>query len=836
MRDLRYAIRLLLKAPVFAITAVATLALCIGANTAIYTVVDRVLLRPLPYPQPERLAMVVTRFSRGDIGEGQTGATWEALERGVTSVELATTAGSGFGSIGVNMVVGAHAEYVKQERVSKTYFRVLGIVPMRGREFTADEDRPNGPAAAILSHSLWVRAFNADPNVVGRSMTLRGEPYTIVGVMPEGFTTGAPIDVWTPVRPCATCEGGGQNYEIIARLKPGVSWAHADAEIAGAAQTVIDDIYRRSDRPVAHETIVPLQQGETDQVRQPILILWGAVGVVLLIGCVNIAGLLLARGAARAPEIATRIALGGGRAVIVRQLLTENLVLAALGGAAGTLLGYAGSRAFATLLQDAFGVAPAGIGLDARVLAITAAIALGTSLVFGLVPALQASGVNLRATLIESGSASIAGASRGWPRRLLVVAEVALGVVLLVGAGLLIRSFDRLMNLRAGFDPAHVMTATLSLQDARYQGPEQVRRFFDASLARMREINGVEQAAAALTLPYERALNTGARWVGAKQGADVIGIMNQTYVTPGYFETLRIPVVRGRVFTDADASGAMLVMVVNQAFVQRYSPDQEALGRQIASRSGPVTIVGIVGDVQQKRSFGNEGPVAAQPASYIPVAQTDASYLKIVHTWFSPSWFVRLHPPALARMPASYGEIRRSAFGAKAEGEHPGIVNEMQRAVEAIDPLLPFAKFRTLDDVRSEAVATERAQTVLLTALAALALLLAAVGLYGLVANSVAERTRELGIRLALGATSAQAVAAAAGPGLALAGAGVVVGGVAARFFATLLRHLVWGISTTDAATFAAAIVMVLSVAGIAVLVPALRIVRLNPLRALRQA
>ena len=319
----------------------------------------------------------------------------------------------------------------------------------------------------------------------------------------------------------------------------------------------------------------------------------------------------MARGVARAPEVATRIALGGGRWAIVRQLLTESVVLAALGGAAGVLLGYGGLRAFATLLENAFGVAPTRIGLDARVLAITSLSALGTSVVFGFVPALQATGVNLRATLVDSGSGSIAGAARSWPRRVLVVAEVALGVVLLVGAGLLIRSFERLATLRAGFDPSQVMTATLSLQDARYQTPEKVNQFFDASLSRMQQIPGVENAAASLTLPYERALNLGARWVGAKPGAETIPIMNQTYVTPWYFQTLRIPVIRGRVFTEADVASAAPVIVVNQAFVARSSPDQDPIGRQIAGGGVARTIVGIVGDVQQKAGWGNFGPVGA---------------------------------------------------------------------------------------------------------------------------------------------------------------------------------------------------------------------------------
>jgi len=709
MRDLRYAVRVLLKGPVFAVTAILTLALCIGANTAIYTVVDRVLLRPLPYPQPERLAQVMTHFDRhGDDEGGQTGGTWEVLRNGVTSLDLATTSG-GFGSTGVNLVVGDHPEYVKQQRVSAGYFHVLGVAPALGREFNADEDRPNGIAAAVLSHALWMRLFKGDVSAIGRTVTLRGEPHTIVGVMPDGFTGGELIDVWTPVRPCRTCEGGGQNYGIIARLKPGMSWAQADAEVAAVGQPAMNDLYRSS-RNAARLRIIPLQRGETQDVRQPILILWGAVAVVLLIGCVNIAGLLMARGVARAPEIATRIALGGGRSTIVRQLLTENLVLAACGGAAGIGLGYAGSRIFASLLEDAVGVT-GDVGLDGRVLAMTAAVALGTSLVFGLLPALQATRVNLRETLVDAGSPSIAGAARSWPRRALVVTEVALGVVLLVGAGLLIRTFEHLITLRAGFDGTHVMTATLSLQDVRYQTVAKVNALFEQSVAKMRVVPGVESAAVCLTLPYERALNTGGRWIAAKPGAEQIQIMNMTYVTPAYFDTLRIPVLRGRVFTDADAAGAAPVIVVNQAFVRRYSSDEDPIGRQIASHGGPMTIVGIVGDIQQKAGFGNYGPLGTMPATYIPAGQTNAAFLKMVHTWFSPSWFVRLTTP------------------------RPDITADMQRAVQSIDPLMPFATFRTIDEVRGRAVATQRAQAMLLATLAGLALLLAAVGLAGLVAN-----------------------------------------------------------------------------------------------------
>jgi predicted permease len=625
--------------------------------------------------------------------------------------------------------------------------------------------------------------------------------------MPRGFTSGSPVDVWTPLQPSRRGEGGGQNYAIVARLHDGVTWAQADAEFAAAGQAAMDDLYRAaaSANNRARVHLLPLQEGETQQVRQPILILWAAVAAVLLIGCVNIAGLLMARGVARAPEIATRMELGGGSGAIVRKMMTESLVLAASGGALGIAIGAAASQVFTTILEDAFG-ATGEAALDLRVLAISSAIALGTSVAFGLLPALQASGVNLRETLSASGSRSIAGAARGWPRRVMVVAEVALGVVLLVGAGLLARSFSYLVNQRAGFDGTHVMTATLSLQDARYQDATHINQLFDRTLDRMRTTPGVEQAAVALTLPYERALNNGFRWT---QAGDT-HLANMTYVTPGYFETLRVPLLRGRAFTAADGADAAAVVIANDAFVRRYSPDQDPLGRPVFSAGKARTIVGIAGDIPTKALFGSFGPVAAAPALYVPAAQVSDSLFALVHTWFSPSWFVRT------------------------TGDPPTVTADMQRAVQAVDPLLPFAKFRTFDEVRSEAVATPRAQAMLLGALAALALLLAAIGLYGLVANSVAERTRELGIRMALGASAGRAMLAAATPGLVMAIAGLAIGLLAARGFAAALRRLIWGVTTDDPLTFVVAAVAMIVVASIAAIVPALRIARLNPVSALR--
>jgi predicted permease len=805
MRDLRYAVRVLWKAPVFTGAVVLTLALCIGANTAIFTVVDRVLLRPLPYPQPDRLIQVITYSDEGGEQSGQTGTTWEALRDNVTTLDLAVTVG---GSQGVNLVAHDRPEYVKQHRISAGFFRVLGVAPEIGREFTADEDRPNGPAVAVLSHPLWMRLFNGDRTAIGRAITLRGEPVTIIGVMPAAFTSGTPADVWTPVRPCRTCEGGGHNYRVVGRLKSGMTPSRADVELLSIGDPILRTMYRGNSR--VHLRVQPLQRAQTDDVRQPLVILWAAVGVVLLIGCVNIAGLLLARASARGTEIATRIAIGGSRSAIVRQLLAESVVLAACGGICGIAVGYASSRLFGRLLQDAFGVA-GEIGLDARVLTICGASALVTSVVFGLVPALQASRVNLRETLVESGSNAVAGAARSWPRRALVVVEVALGVMLLVGAGLLLRTFEHLMNLRAGFDSAHVMTATLSLQDARYRSAAKVNQLFDRTIDNMRRVAGVENAAVCLTLPYERALNEGARWIGNTSGSDVIGIMNQTYVTPGYFDTLRIPVIRGRVFTEADTASGRPVIVVNQAFVRKYSADVDPIGRQMGSPASPRTIVGVVGDIQQQAGWGSFGPLGTMAAAYIPAAQTSDAFLAMVHTWFSPNWVVRM------------------------AGPQQGVAAAMQHAVQSVDPLLPFAKFRTLEGVRGETVAKQRAQAVLLGSLATLALLLAAIGLYGLVANSVADRTRELGIRIALGATPAATVRVAATPGIAFGAVGVAIGLALARTSSSVLGHLVWGITVSDPLTYLTAAVVVMVVATLAALVPSLRILKLNPIRALRQ-
>ena len=546
--DLKYGWRQLIKAPGFSITAVLTLALAIGANTAVFSLVDAVLLKSLPYPEPERLGTMGGIFTRDGVeinrersGMAITGAGWEALKGQAASVDAALYGGL---TSPVSLVAQSRTISVEPQRISAGYFRVLGVPPVIGREFTPEEDVAGGPALAILSDRLWRSAFNGDPAVVGQSVMLKAEPHVVVGVMPPAFRSNVDADLWTPLRPSRTGEGAGNNYGVVARLKHGVDWPQASGE-AGAA--VDSSMTRRTsaDGVTLSHALMPLQEMMARDVRLPLLLLSAAVGVVLLVACVNLAGLLLARAGRRTREIATRLAVGGDRRAVMRQLLIESLMLAVIGGLAGLAIGAAaleGLKATATnLLLTPWGQA----ALDGRVLSVTFALTMLTAVLFGLVPAVQATRVDLQAALSEGGTRAVAGGAKGWPRRLLVVAEVALGVVMLVGAGLLIRTFVYLETLPAGFDPRNVVAVSASLEDARYEKHDSVEQLFARSLERLRAMPGVEATAISLGLPYERILNMGARIVNGQERSDFI-FTTATYVTPGYFETLGLPLTGGR--------------------------------------------------------------------------------------------------------------------------------------------------------------------------------------------------------------------------------------------------------------------------------------------------
>ncbi len=806
-RDFRYAVRVLRKSPAFTIAAVSTLALCIGANTAIFSVVDAVMFRPLPYPAPDRLA-AVTRFwyEKNASGENtpQSGRVFEAVRDGATNLDVAAYS---YGLNGVNVAADHRVEYVRQQRVSANFFHVLGVAPLIGREFSTTEDRAGGPPVTVLSYALWRRVFNGNPAIVGQAVMLRGEPYTIVGVMPRQFDSGQPADLWTPLRPSRHGEGEGTNYRVVARLHPGVTWAQADAQVEAIGAPILRE-RRTIDR--VRLGLISLQRGHSEDVRRPLLVFWAAVGLVLIIGCVNIAGLLLARAAGRTREMATRMALGSGRSALLRQLLAESLLVGVCGGICGAFLGWLGLSGLKYLGQDS-PILWNTVRLDFRVLAATAGVSIVAGLLFGVYPAIVATRQEIRAALGEAGR-GVAGSRNPWPRRLLVTGEIALGIVLLVGAGLLIRTFAHLRGLNPGFDAHNVISAQLSLQDARYTTAERINLLFDRSLARMREIPGVESAAVALSLPYERALNTGFQLMERPHSDNDSTLTNYFYITPDYFRTLRIPLLRGRVFTPADTRTSAQVAVVSEAFVTNYMRGANPVGMHLDLGGGEHReIVGVVGDIQQKSGWGEDrGPVSAMPDVYVPAAQTDDKFMQVAHTWFAPSWIVRTN------------------------GSSEGLIAGMQRALESVDPQIPFAGFHSMDDVRYRALAEERFEAVLLGSLAGLALLLAAVGVYGLIANSVAERTRELGIRLALGASLSQAMRAVALPGIALALAGIAAGSILAVFASRVLQHLIWGVRAGDPLTFVAAGAGLLAVAAAASFIPALRVTRLNPADTLR--
>jgi predicted permease len=457
------------------------------------------------------------------------------------------------------------------------------------------------------------------------------------------------------------------------------------------------------------------------------------------------------------------------------------------------------------MASDTFGIWQT-VGLDWRVLAVSATLAFGTALLFGLFPAFHASRVDVHAALIESGTRGVAGTASRWPRRFLVAGEVAMGVVLLTGAGLMIRTLAHLRGLNPGFDPRNVITARLSLQDARYRTPESVNRLFDQTLSRIKELPGVESAAVVLGLPYERVLNTGFRFPGESRSR----ITNLCYATPEFFQTMRIPVLRGRVFSSADRADTQSVLVVNDEWVRTYLKGKDPIGAHVIQGREESVIIGVVSSVLQRPGWGNSGPLAPTPEMYMPATQAGAGFFALVHTWFSPSWVVRTSGPVT------------------------GAIGGIQRAVEAVDPLLPIAGFKSMNEVQSSSVSYQRFLVILLGGLAALAVILAAVGIYGLVANSVAERTRELGIRMALGASAGQAIKTIMLPGVFLALVGAVIGAGLARAAVQLLRTLLWGVSVTDPATFVAAGAGLVLVAGLAGVIPALRIMRMDPGETLR--
>lgn len=807
-RDLRFAARILRKSPGFTLTAVLTLALGIGANTAVFSVVDAVLLRPFPYPSPDRLGSLTTvykaRTRQGvltDTFSDQDGQTWQMVRDNAHGLDSAV-----FSDMSSTVNIGGpdQVRYVRQQRVGSGFFRVLGINPIVGREFTRTEDTVGGPKVAIISYGLWKSALHGDRSLLNRPILLRGEPYVIIGVMPPGFKTPALADVWTPLRPSTQGEGANPNYQIITRLKPGISWPQAISEIEAIGEQRVRMIHFDPGES-ARITLLPLEEAWSKEIRTPVLLLWCAVGVVLIICCINIAGLMLVRGAARRHEIATRMAVGGGRAQVVRQLLVESLLLSLISGAAGLAAGYIGITGLKIAARQSLNVWQ-DMGLDARVFTCAFAITVLATILFSLYPALEASRVDLRASLADAGGRSVAGVRNLWPRRILIVGEVALGLVLLVAAGLLVRSYFFLRNEAQGFDATNVVTATLPLQDARYQTNQKVNLLFDQTLSRIRSLPGIESAAFGMSLPYERGLNTVAKLPGGP-GKDT----TLTYVTPDYFRVLRIPILEGRVFSDFDRQQSKRVVILNQTFARVFFGKQDPLGKSVLNDNHPSEIVGVVADLPAL-GLGSLGeyhaPVTPIPTIFVPASQIVS--FELLNTWFTPSCLVRSSAP------------------------EPVVIASMQKAMKSVDPLLPFAEFRTIGKIKSAALARQQFQAMLMAALAGLSLLLAAVGIYGLIAQSVFERTREFGIRIAVGATNWHAAWSAMRPAIVLTSSGCLIGIVASLGTVHLMRSLIWGVSPADPGTFAGTAALLFFVSIVASFVPALRILRMDCAAVLR--
>jgi predicted permease len=818
-RNLIYAARQLRKSPAFTITVLATLALCIGANAAIYSIVDALFFRPLPYPDPDRLVMLGTMERQGSASNfenGQDGREWQMVRDHASLLNSAVYGGTN----GVNLFAGGHVEYVQEQRVGANFFRVLGVPLLRGRELTPHEDVPGGPALVVLSHGVWQRVFHGDASIVGRTIDLRGAPYTVIGIMPAGFRTDSPADVWTPLHPSTNGEGGGTNYSIIARLKPGVALAEANGQLASIMRPMFNEMHLPANRSI-EEHALPLQTGRTVDLQSKVRLMWAAVVLVLLIGCVNIAGILLARSTARSREIATRMALGAGRVSIIGQLLAESLLLALGGGIIGILIGYFALKALAQVTATWSGFMAQQsfsfdifhpVELDLRVVGITIAIALFTSILFGLFPAIEATSLDLRSSLVEGGRGATTG-RRKWLRQALVFAEVALGVVLVITAGLLIRTLSTLLDLSPGFNPNHVMTASLSLEDERYSTTAAGVHLFSNTLDRIRQIPGVESAAVTLSLPFDRPLNDMVQQISGREPTIAENITDLTWATSGLFETLQTPLLRGRTFTDADNAAAAKVAVVNRAFIARFlNGNTEALGTTLRIEGVDWHIVGVVADVQERNAWSSAyAPIAGFAQVYLPVAQVPDKLFSGANIWFSPSFVVRMR------------------------GTVAGLPDAMRRALQAVDPRLPFSSFHSMSEVRGASVADQRYQAVLFSSLAILALVLATLGVYGLIAQSVAERRREMGIRLALGATTEKIVRTAAAPGIILSLAGIAGGLVLSLFATRLLKSFIWGVSATDSQTFLIVALLLVAIAAIASIIPALRLTRLDPAETLRQ-
>jgi len=818
LADARQAFRMLRKSPTFTAIAVAALALGIGANTGIFSVIDKVMLQPLPYPEPDRIMKIGRKFPQGN---GYSTSIPKYMVWRQNNV-FSSFAIYDFSGPGLNITDGDRPQQVKGLHVSADYFKVFGIGPAMGRTFNPSEDAPNGPKAAIISDKLWKSHFGGAPNILGRTLVLNGEPYPIIGVMPARFTPDPPGDVWISLQADPNSTNQGHYLNVAGRLKPGVTVEQARAEMKLRGEQ-FRRLYPKWMDKTESVVVTPMREAMVGDVKTALYVLLGAVALVLLIACANVANLLLARAASRQKELAIRAAVGASRWRVVRQLLTESIILSGIGGLVGFLLGAWGVRSLLLFvpgniprLTDPDHPQALLAMLDWRMVLFTIGISFLTGIVFGLFPALHISNPDVASTLKEASGRSGTGRRQNRMRKVLVGAEMALALVLLVSAALLIRTFVGLSTANSGIDAHHVLTLQTSLAGGNYATTEKVDNLVVQVTRRIESLPGVQAAAVAIVLPTDSEIDLPFNIAGKapKAGQQFNGDEQWRFVSAHYFSVFKIPLLRGRVFTERDETNSAKIVIINQAMVKKYWPKQDPIGQVITIGKGlgpqfndePRQVVGVVGDVRETGlSDTNVGVM------YIPQSQVPEGLTQLANSVIPLSWCVRspMDPNSL-----------RSA---------------VEQQFQAVDPLITLSKVRPMEQVIAEGVSRQSFNMLLLSIFAGIALVLAAIGIYGLMSYAVEQQTQELGIRMALGAGRRQVVRLIVKQGMTPALFGVVAGLAIAFAITRVLGSLLYGVKASDPVTFALVTVILTAVALCATYIPARRAVNVDPVIALRQ-